>query len=158
MQRVDTQTQTQEFQMRQEPRPAVREERTIVDLLKELRDESLTLMRQEIALAKTELAEKTSRVGRNVAYLAVGGLILYAGLLFLLGAAMYAIFVGLLKADLSANIASWLAPLIVGAIVGGIGYAFVHKAISTLRHESALPRKTVESLQEDKEWLANKIR
>jgi hypothetical protein len=86
MERAESQTRT-EFRA-SEPRAASRDGRSMVELLKELRDETVTLMRQEVALAKVELSEKAVRYGRNIAYLAIGGLILYAGLLFLLAAAM----------------------------------------------------------------------
>src|SRR5688500_13231286 len=40
-------------------------DRSIADLLKELRDESPMLLRQEVALAKTEMAEKATAYGKN---------------------------------------------------------------------------------------------
>ena len=60
---------------------------SIVDLLKNLRDDTTNLVRNEISLAKTEISEKISSASRNVGYLAAGTLVAYAGLvLFLQGA------------------------------------------------------------------------
>lgn len=147
-----------------ESRSRIREEhyqerdgRSLADLLKELRDESLRLFRQEIDLAKTEMTEKASVAGRNIAYLATGGAIAYAGLLLVLVAAaagLYAIFVA---AGLSHMISGWLAPLIIGAVVLAIGYGLVQKAISTLKRESLKPERTVESLQDNKNWIKEKV-
>lgn len=131
--------------------------RPMMDLIRELRDESMTLVRQEVALAKTEVSEKVSRVGSNSAQLAVGGAIAYAGLLFLLVAATAGLYVGLVAMDLSHMTAGWLAPLIIGAIVALIGYAMVQKALNTLKSEPLVPERTAESLRDDKEWLERKV-
>jgi xanthine/uracil permease len=96
-------------------------------------------------------------VGRNVAYLAIGGLVLYAGLLALIAAACIGAAV-LLGNVMDSEIASWLGPLIVGAIVAIVGYVFVQKAISTFKHESLMPRKTMESLRENTEWVKDQIK
>ncbi len=131
---------------------------SIPDLFRRLRDETTTLFRQEVALAKAEAGEKASRVGRNVAYLAAGAMVAYAGLLFLLLGLSFLIWVGLREAGVSEGVAIWVAPMIVGVVVAAIGYAFIQKAVSTLKRERMTPNKTVESLQENKEWLKQKIR
>jgi cation transport ATPase len=132
-------------------------DRSLIGLLKELRDETMTLLRQEVDLAKTETSEKMSRVGRNVGYLAVGGVILGAGFLVLLMAGVVGLYVGLVAAGLSHATSGWLAPLIVGAVVAIIGYSFLQKAISTLRRETIVPERTRASLVADKEWIQEKV-
>ena len=125
-------------------------------LLKDLTSDSRTLIQKEIELAKAEMSEKASRIGRNLGYLAVGGLVAFAALLTLLGAASY----GLMEAldeRMPSSVAIWLAPLIVGAIVAIIGGALVASALSTLRHEGLAPRKTLDSLQENKQWIQERV-
>lgn len=134
------------------------EERSLTMLIKELRDETITLMRQEVALAKTEMSEKGARVGRNVASLCAGGLVAYAGLIFLLLAATAGIYLGLIAADLAGATALWVAPLIVGAVVLVIGYSLIQKGINTLKRERIVPERTADSLQRDKEWMKGKVR
>jgi hypothetical protein len=131
---------------------AVREERSIGQLLKELRDETTTLLRQEVDLAKTEMSEKASRVGSNLGSLAMGGGVAFLGALALLAAVVYGL-TSILNQFMSVGVAIWLAPLIVGAALAAIGYSLVQKALATLRQESLTPRKTNETLQENKEWL-----
>lgn len=131
--------------------------RSITGLLRELRDETTILLRQEVALAKTEISEKASRAGRNAAYLATGGLIVYAGALFLLLAATAALLVGLEAMGVDRGITLWLAPLIVGGVVALVGYGLVQKGITTLKHESLVPEKTKESVQENKQWLQDRM-
>jgi xanthine/uracil permease len=132
--------------------------RSATDLFKELRDEVTRLVRQEVALAKTEMSEKTSRWTRNGAYLAAGAAIAFAGFTVLLLAAAAGLYVGLVAAGLSHATAGWLAPLIVGVIVAAIGYGLIQKAISTFKHESAVPERTVQSLADNKQWVKEKVR
>jgi len=131
---------------------AVREERSIGQLLKELRDETTTLLRQEVDLAKTEMSEKASRVGTNLGSLAVGGSVAFLGALALLAAVIYGL-TSLLNQFMSVGVAIWLAPLIVGVALAAIGYSLVQKALATLRQERITPIKTTQTLQENKEWL-----
>jgi Putative Actinobacterial Holin-X, holin superfamily III len=60
------------------------EESSIVYLLKKLRDDTTTLVRDEISLAKTEISEKIASTSRNVGYLAAGALVAYAALMLIL--------------------------------------------------------------------------
>lgn len=136
---------------------ASRDNVSIADLLRDLRNETSTLFRQEVQLAKTEMTEKATRVGRNLAYLAVGGLIAYLGAAFLLVGLMYLVHWGLTAAGVEEVISAWIAALAIGIIVGAIGYALVQKAISTLKHESVMPEQTVQSLQENRQWAQQKL-
>lgn len=135
---------------------AVREERSIGQLLKELRDETTTLLRQEVDLAKTEMTEKASRVGSNLGSLALGGGVAFLGSLALLAAVVYGL-TSLLDQFMSLGVAVWLAPLIVGVILAAVGYSLIKKALETLKQESLAPRRTTETLQENKEWLKSKM-
>jgi hypothetical protein len=134
-----------------------RSDRSLGSLLKELRDETTTLMREELTLAKTEMSEKINRVSRNVAYLAGGGLVAFAGLIVLLLAMSAGLRNALIAWEVSAPTALWLAPLIVSLVVIAIGYALLQKAISTLKNESAIPERTVKTVQDDKNWIKEKV-
>jgi hypothetical protein len=129
---------------------------SIGELIKELRDETTTLLRQEVALAKAEMNEKAAKLGRNAGYLGAGGVLAHAGALVLLLGVAALLYHGLVAAGLSHMVSGWLAPLIVGAVVGVIGYAMAQKAISTFKHESLVPEKTLESLKENQQWLQRK--
>jgi hypothetical protein len=125
-----------------------REDRSLGELFSELSRDTSTLIRQEIALAKTEMSEKASTVGKNVGFLAVGGAVAYAGFLVLLGA---------LVVILALFLPWWLSALIVGFVVAAIGYTLVQKGISTLKQVDMAPRETIESLKEDKEWAKKQV-
>ena len=132
-------------------------DRSVADLFKELRDESSALLRQEVALAKTEMAEKASAYGKNAASIATGGTVAYVGALFILIAATVGLAMILDRFTAIDEHAWWLAPLIVGGIVAIIGYAMIQKGVSTLKRQSPVPQKTIQSLQEDKQWLKDKV-
>ncbi|TWU03858.1 phage holin family protein [Neorhodopirellula pilleata] len=133
------------------------ESRSLSDLIKELRDESVALAREEVALAKTEISEKASAVGRNTGLLIAGSAIAHLGLIFLLLAASYGLYVAIGLAGLPVH-ALWIAPLIVGVVVGGIGLAMFSSAKQALANISPVPQRTKESLKEDKQWLQAKTR
>ncbi|QDV43862.1 hypothetical protein Enr13x_37220 [Stieleria neptunia] len=135
----------------------INDPRSLSDLIKELRDESVALVREEVALAKTEMSEKANVVGRNSALLIVGGAVAHLGLIFLLLAVSYGLYVAIGLAGLPVH-ALWIAPLIVGLVVGGIGLAMFAKAKETLANFSPVPERTKQSLKEDKQWLQAKTK
>src|SRR4051795_9173720 len=133
-----------------------KDERSIGQLLKELTQESSTLLKQEVSLAKTEMSEKASRVGANLGEVAVGGAVAFLGAIALLLAVVYGL-TSLLSKFISLGVAAWLAPLIVGVALAAVGYSLVKKALATLKQEGIAPQRTTQSLQENKAWLKQKI-
>lgn len=133
------------------------ETRTIGSLLRELFEEARDLFRQEIALAKTEASEKASVLGRNVAFIAAGGLVAFAGALFILAGLSILLAWALRSAGLSPEAAMWLGPLIVGLIVAIVGYLFVNKGLKTLKDGSLKPERTIQSIKEDKQWTQQRL-
>jgi hypothetical protein len=135
-----------------------RRSRPLTSLFKDLRDQTTTLIRQELALARAEMSEKAGIYGRNAGAIGAGAAILFAGVIVLLLAASAALYVGLVTWTGSHFLAGWLAPLIVGGLGALIGYAMMRKGIRTIRGHSPAPRQTVQTLQEDEQWLRNRTR
>lgn len=130
---------------------------SVPSLLRELRDETTTLFRQEVALAKTELRENVSKLTGHVVQIAVGGFVAYAGIIVMLigiGHLLGALFVRL---GMGENLATWLAPTLVGLAVGLIGWGMLSRAKNALTHDDVMPRRTVESMRENKAWAQNKL-
>ena len=132
------------------------QERSLGELLKELSTETSDLLRKEVELAKTEFSEKASRVGTDVAGIALGGAMALAGGLALMLAAVYGL-TALLDTFLPLGVAVWLAPLIIGGVLVLLGYGRIKKAVHDLKNTSLAPRQTTQSLQENKQWLKAKI-
>ena len=127
------------------------------DLIRELRDETATLVGQEIALAKAEISEKSRRMAKDMIYIAAGVAIAYAAMVLLLLAVRDFLFSGLVDRGISVGVALWLSPLIVGLVVGVVGWALINQGKRKLVDEGFTPEKTARSLREEKNWLKHKI-
>lgn len=131
--------------------------RSAGDLLRELSNEASMLVRQEIDLAKLEMSETLNRMLKNIAWIAVGGAVAYAGFLALVQAAVNGLGIGMWQ-GISLNWVAWLAPLIIGVVIAVIGYVMIQSAISSLKKQNIVPEKTLETMRENKQWLENRIR
>ncbi len=130
---------------------------SILGLLQNLRDETTTLFRQEVALAKAELKSNATQIGKHAAELAVGGFVAYAGVIILLIGLGQLVAVGLTRAGLDPQIAVWLAPTFVGLAVALIGWLMLTRAKRAIAHESLAPRQTLASLKADRQWVQGKL-
>jgi len=101
------------------------QERPIGELFADLARETGMLVRQEVQLVKTEMAQKASSAGRNAALVVAGGAIGAAGLLALLAA----IILGL-----QAFLPLWLSALVVGLATLAVGYLLIQKGLSSLKN------------------------
>lgn len=124
------------------------DERPLGELFSDLVTETTTLVRNEVALAKVEVTQKATKVGRNIGSLVIGGAIGYAALLAFCAAVILL---------LSRWMPAWVAALIVGGIVAGVAWLMVSKAIATLRNMDMKPQETVESLKEDAQWIKDQV-
>jgi hypothetical protein len=125
------------------------EERSLGELFSELASATSTLIQKEMQLAKVEMTRTVANAGREVAFVAAGGALAYAGLLALVAAVMI---------GLDRFIPLWLSALIVGLAVVGLGYFLIQKGLTALKNLDPTPRQTVETLKEDKEWAKEQIR
>ena len=135
----------------------LRDDRSLGQILRDLRDETSQLLRQEVDLAKTEMSEKMSRLGTNLGSVATGGAVLFAGSLVLLAALTLGL-IALFSQFMDRDVAMWLAPLLVGGVLAFIGYGMVKKALQALKQEGIAPQRTTQSLKENKEWLTAKMK
>jgi tetrahydromethanopterin S-methyltransferase subunit G len=118
--------------------------RSLGELFSALANDTSTLVRKEVELAKTEMTQKATRVGKDIGFLLAGGAVAYAGFLGILAA--IAIGLGQL------GVPWWLAALLVGVVVAAIGGFLVMRGLSALRQETPLPQQTIDTLKEDAEW------
>ena len=129
-------------------RQSGREERSLGFLFRELSREVIDLVRQEVDFAKADLSKKADRTGKDVAFLAVGGAVSFAGLLALMGS--------LILALARVMPLGWSA-FLVGLVVGGIGFLLLLSGRKRLKEEGIMPRRTIEALKEDGEWLKKRM-
>lgn len=125
------------------------ENKPLGDLFSDLAADMSNLVRQEVALAKLEITQKAKFLGRNVAYLVIGGAVAYAGLL----AVVAAIIMLLAKV-----MPHWGSALLVGIVVAGIAWLLIGKALTALQQADLTPKDTVETLKEDATWVKQQIK
>lgn len=117
---------------------------SIGELLGQLANNSAALVRDEIALARQEMSEKVTSFRSGVVTVAVGAVIGLIALLTLTAAAVI---------GLAHLMDAGYAALIVGVAFGLIGGIVAYSGINRLKHTSLKPEQTIETLEEDKEWL-----
>jgi Putative Actinobacterial Holin-X, holin superfamily III len=113
----------------------------VAALLRDLSEQTSTLVRKELELARLEMTEKGKRAGIGVGMFGGAGLVgLYA-----LGALIAAAILVLATA-----IAPWLAALVVAAVCGAIagGLALMGKS-KVSQATPPLPEQATESVKED---------
>lgn len=131
--------------------------RGIGGLLTDLRDGSVKLMRQELALARTEIREEIRTASKSAATAGTGGALTLCGLVVVLMGLGTLLTVGLMAAGASATWAVWAGPLIVGGLAAIIGGAMLAGGLRTLKKQNLVPRDTVRTLKENKRWLEQKV-
>jgi len=124
-------------------------DKSLGELFTDLTRESSSLIRQEVNLAKAEIKEKMGVLAKDAVKIAAGGALAYAGLIVLLIGVAYI---------LDLFMPAWLAFVLVGAAVAGIGGFLAMSAINGLKNSDLAPRQTVETLKEDAQWAKQQIR
>ena len=135
------------------PRHTQAENRSLIALFSDLFRETSTLVHQEAELAKAEISEKVSEVGKGIAALAIGGAILIAGFLLLLFAAANG-----LAMMLPEEHANWLAPLIVGLAVMVLGFIALGIGKRELSGTNLTPSRTMDSLRQDGQLVKEHVK
>jgi hypothetical protein len=119
-------------------------ERPIGEIAKSLTSDLSLLLRQEIDLAKAEMAEK----GRTAA----PGLGMFggAGIVGLCAAGALTAFLILV---LSTFLPDWAAALVVGAVLATVAYVLVQQGKERVADAGTpVPEQTIETMKEDVEW------
>jgi len=120
-------------------------DRPTSELLKQLSDQTTSLVRQEIELAKLEVREKGRKAGMGAGMFGAAGVLgLYA--------------VGGLTATIILALATflpgWVAALIVTAIYGAIAGILALRGRSEVREATPpMPEQAVETTKEDVRWV-----
>jgi uncharacterized membrane protein YqjE len=125
-------------------------DRPIAELLKQLSEETTTLVRQELELAKSELAQKGKQAGVGAGMFGGAGATALLGLAALTAAAI---------AAFDSAMPLWLAAVIVGlvwlAIAGLLALQGKRKVQAAT---PPLPQQTQESVKEDVEWAKTRAK
>jgi len=120
-------------------------EASMAELVRQLSDQTTLLARQEVALAKAELAEKGKRVGVGAGMFGGAGLV---------GAYAVGAFVAAAILGLATAVDGWLAAVIVGLVLAAV--AGVLALVGKNRVQEAtppLPEEAISSAKQDVETV-----
>lgn len=129
--------------------PAAREQST-GDLVKQLTQQTSNLVRQEVELAKAELAEKGKQTGVGAGILGGASVLALFGLAALTTAAI---------AVLAEAMEVWVAALIVAAVYLAVAGILALTGRNRLQEAAPMaPEQTIETMKEDVEWARNQAK
>lgn len=126
-----------------------RDDRPLGELFSDLVQDTGTLVRQEVQLAKAELTQSASQAGRAVGMMVAGGAVAYAGLLAIMAAVILLLWHN--------GLADWTAALVVGVVVVLIGVVLLMRGKAMLQAENLAPQRTVESLKADTAMVKEQV-
>jgi hypothetical protein len=125
-------------------------DRPVGEVVRDLSRDLSLLVRQEVELAKAEMAEKGRVAAPGLGMLGAAGV---AGL-----AAAGALTASLVIL-LALAMPDWLAALIVGAVLAGAAYALARAGKERVGDAGPpVPEQTIETVKEDVEWAKTRAR
>jgi len=123
-------------------------EAPLAELIKQLSEQSSRLARQEVELAKAELAYKGKRAGIGAGMFGGAGVFGFYGLGALIAAAILI---------LATAITAWLAALIIAVVLGAIAGILALQGKSKVQQATPpVPEEATESVKEDVQWAKTK--
>jgi uncharacterized membrane protein YqjE len=127
-----------------------RMDRSLGELFSDLSQQTGDLIRKEMRLARVELREKLSDVGKQTMMIGVAAAFGLAAVVTIAAA------ITLLLIEL--GVVAWLAAAITAAVMGLTAYLLAQSGMSALRRKSIAPVETIHSLKETTQWLKNGTR
>jgi MFS family permease len=123
---------------------------SLAELLKQLSEQSSRLARQEVELAKAELAYKGKRAGIGAGMFGGAGVFGFYGLGALVAAAILA---------LATAVTAWLAALIVAVLLAAVAGVLALQGKAKVQQATPpVPEEATESVKEDVQWAKTKAR
>jgi hypothetical protein len=127
-----------------------RGERSIAELFSDAFAQLAKLIGNEFDLAKTELSEKAGQMGRGIAMIGAGAIIMIPALVVLLLSAASAL--------MHAGLSEPIAYLVAGGAALAVAAALVAVGVNRMSADALKPDKTMEQLQRDKVAVKEMVR
>ncbi len=127
-------------------------DKSLGELLRDLSDGSVELVREEIRLARTETVESLLELKHGAVWIGMG-------VALALGAAGAGIaFLVLVLSRYALEGRTWLAALIVAVVLDLIGWLCVRRGMHAMSSARLAPRETANSIKETAVWLKHPAR
>ncbi|HEX5412304.1 MAG TPA: phage holin family protein [Terriglobia bacterium] len=126
----------------------IRNERSFQEILQDIFKKLEQIVRDEIRLARTEVAAEAVRAARAGKLVGAGAVALFFGAWFLLLTCVYALAIVL---------PMWAASLVIGGGVAIIGGIVLMAGLGRFRRINAAPPQTTESIRENVQWTKEQL-
>ena len=110
------------------------------DILRNVQD----ILRSEVRLAKAEIRQEATQAATAALWMTIGVVGLLSAWMFLLWTAVYA---------LAAVLPIWAATLVVAVTTAAAGGLVITAGLRRFTRIKPMPERTIESLQENLEWI-----
>jgi hypothetical protein len=123
--------------------------RSVPEVLQDIVGNIQEIIRSEFRLAKAEVKQEASQAAPPLKMIVAGAAIGFYALGFLLFTAVM---------GLATMMATWLAALIVGGVLGLIALVLMTSASKRLKQVNTVHERTIETMKENVQWAKNQIK
>ena len=123
--------------------------RSVPEVLQDIVGNIEEIIRSEFLLAKAEVKQEASKAAPPLKMMVTGAAIGFYALGFLI----FTMVMGL-----ATVVGTWLAALIVGALLGVIAVVLITTASKRLNQVNTVPERTIETMKENVQWAKNQIK
>ena len=119
-------------------------DRSVADVLQDILHNVQDILRSEVRLAKAEIRQEATQAATAALWMTIGVVGLLSAWMFLLWTAVYA---------LTTVLPLWAATLVIAVAVACAGGTVLTAGLRRFTRMKPMPERTIESLQENLEWM-----
>jgi len=119
-------------------------DRSVADVLQDILRNVQDILRSEVRLAKAEIRQEATQAATAALWMTIGVVGLLSAWMFLLWTAVYA---------LATVLPLWAATLVIAVAVACAGGMVLTAGLRRFTRMKPMPERTIESLQENLEWM-----
>ena len=119
-------------------------DRSVADVLQDILHNVQDILRSEVRLAKAEIRQEATQAAAAALWMTIGVVGLLSAWMFLLWTAVYA---------LTTVLPLWAATLVIAVAVACAGGTVLTAGLRRFTRMKPMPERTIESLQENLEWM-----
>ena len=119
-------------------------DRSVADVLQDILRNVQDILRSEVRLAKAEIRQEATQAATAALWMTIGVVGLLSAWMFLLWTAVYA---------LTTVLPLWAATLVIAVAVACAGGTVLTAGLRRFTRMKPMPERTIESLQENLEWM-----
>jgi uncharacterized membrane protein YqjE len=133
------------------------ENESLPNLISRLGEDIMQLVNSQLALLKVEIKEEANAYARGAAMIAFGAAVAVVGFALLNVAIAFAVSTLFAQANFSQPASYALGFLATGGFYLIVGVIVVLVVKNRLGKQNLVPKRTVQELRKDKEWLKNEL-